>query len=87
MNYLDNYNLWKTSLFFDEQTREELSKLDITTHQKEIEDRFYQNLEFGTAGLRGVMGAGTNRMNKYTVAKATSGFAKFLLEYYCKKTC
>lgn len=87
MNYLDNYNLWKTSLFFDEQTREELSKLDITTHQKEIEDRFYQNLEFGTAGLRGVMGAGTNRMNKYTVAKATSGFAKFLLEYYGKKTC
>lgn len=87
MNYLDNYNLWKTSLFFDEQTREELSKLDIRTHQKEIEDRFYQNLEFGTAGLRGVMGAGTNRMNKYTVAKATSGFAKFLLEYYGKKTC
>ena len=84
MSYLATFENWKNNEFFDKQTRDELSLL---TDEKEIEDRFYKNLEFGTAGLRGVMGAGTNRMNKYTVAKATSGFAKFLLDYYGENIC
>lgn len=66
INYKENYNKWLEDNFFDEETREELSNL---IDEKEIEDRFYRDLEFGTGGLRGVMGAGTNRMNKYTIAK------------------
>ena len=72
----ERYNRWTTDLNFDESTRAEL--LAIAHDEKEIEDRFYMDLEFGTAGLRGVLGAGTNRMNFYTVARASEGFARFL---------
>ena len=72
---------WKTNPFFDEETRKELSLL---TDEKVIEDRFYTDLEFGTGGLRGVMGAGTNRMNKYTVGKATYGLGLYLLDTFGK---
>lgn len=72
----DRYHLWITDPAFDETTREEL--LAIRQDTKEIEDRFYKYLEFGTAGLRGVLGAGTNRMNVYTVARASEGFARHL---------
>ena len=78
MNYLDEYKKWCESPEFDEETKKEL--LAIKDDEKEIEDRFYQELEFGTAGLRGVIGAGTNRMNKYTVGKATQGLANYILE-------
>ena len=67
MSYKEIYEYWKTNSFFDQNTRSELSSLNIEIDSKEIEDRFYRDLEFGTGGLRGVMGAGTNRMNKYTV--------------------
>lgn len=72
MNYRDKYNLWLT---FDENTKKELLSV---TDEKEIEDRFYKDLAFGTGGLRGIMGAGSNRMNKYTVGKATFGLANYL---------
>lgn len=72
MSYKDEYLKW---IAFDEETKAELTAL---TDEKEIEDRFYKNLEFGTGGLRGVMGAGANRMNKYTVSKATKGLADYL---------
>lgn len=78
MNYLEEYKKWCESLEFDEETKKEL--LAIKDDEKEIEDRFYQELEFGTAGLRGVIGAGTNRMNKYTVGKATQGLANYIIE-------
>ena len=80
MNYLEAFEFWKTDLFFDEETRNELSLLDKENDKKEIEDRFYRDLEFGTGGLRGIMGAGTNRMNKYTVGKATTGLGKYLID-------
>ena len=83
-NYLEAFNEWKTNPFFDEETRKELSSL---TDEKEIEDRFYCDLEFGTGGLRGVMGAGTNRMNKYTVGKATYGLGLYLLDTFGKEAC
>ena len=70
-DYLDAFRDWKTNPFFDEDTRKELTLLDEEKDKKEIEDRFYRDLEFGTGGLRGVMGADTNRMNKYTVGKAS----------------
>ena len=78
MNYLEEYKKWCESPEFDEQTKKEL--LEIKDDTKEIEDRFYKELEFGTAGLRGVIGAGTNRMNKYTVGKATQGLANYIIE-------
>ena len=78
VNYLEEYRRWCESAEFDEETKKEL--LDIKDDEKEIEDRFYKELEFGTAGLRGVIGAGTNRMNKYTVGKATQGLANYILE-------
>lgn len=71
------YEKWRNSSFVDEETRKEL--VSISTDEKEIEERFYKNLEFGTAGLRGVIGAGTNRMNIYTVRKATQGLAMYIL--------
>ncbi|MBP1757383.1 MAG: phosphoglucomutase/phosphomannomutase alpha/beta/alpha domain [Firmicutes bacterium] len=74
----ERYNRWTTDLNFDDSTRAEL--LAIAADSKEIEDRFYMDLEFGTAGLRGVLGAGTNRMNLYTVARASEGFARFLAD-------
>ena len=82
MNYIDTYNLWKTDGFFSLPTRMELEALDPIEDSKEIEDRFYRDLEFGTGGLRGIMGAGTNRMNKYTVGKATTGLARYLIDTY-----
>lgn len=73
---LANYNKWLNGPCFDEYTKRELES--IKGNEKEIEDRFYKELEFGTAGLRGVIGAGTNRMNKYTVQKATKGLANYI---------
>lgn len=73
MNYKDKYNEWLG--FADENTKAELESV---TDEKEIEDRFYKDLAFGTGGLRGVMGAGSNRMNRYTVGKATLGLARYL---------
>ena len=78
MSYLEEYKKWCESPEFDEETKKEL--LAIKDNEKEIEDRFYKELEFGTAGLRGVIGAGTNRMNQYTVGKATQGLANYILE-------
>lgn len=78
MNYLEEYQKWLEGKEFDEDTKTELRA--IQGNEKEIEDRFYQELEFGTAGLRGVIGAGTNRMNKYTVGKATQGLANYIIE-------
>ena len=78
MNYMEEYKKWCESPEFDEETKKEL--LEIKDDEKEIEDRFYKELEFGTAGLRGVIGAGTNRMNKYTVGKATQGLANYIVE-------
>ena len=78
MNYLEEYKNWLESSFIDEETKKELK--NIENDEKEIQDRFYKNLEFGTAGLRGVIGAGTNRMNKYTVSKATQGLANFIIK-------
>lgn len=78
MKYLEEYKRWCEGKEFDEETKKELLK--IKDDEKEIEDRFYKELEFGTAGLRGIIGAGTNRMNKYTVGKATQGLANYILE-------
>lgn len=78
VNFLEEYQKWCESTEFDEETKKEL--LQIKDDEKEIEDRFYKELEFGTAGLRGVIGAGTNRMNKYTVGKATQGLANYILQ-------
>ena len=87
MDYIDSYVFWKTNEFFDQTTRKELSSLDPEKDKKEIEDRFYRDLEFGTGGLRGVMGVGTNRMNKYTVGKATKGLGNYLLDTYGTDMC
>ena len=78
MDYLKEYERWCTEPSFDEETKKEL--LGIKGNDEEIKDRFYKELEFGTAGLRGVIGMGTNRMNKYTVGKATQGLANYILE-------
>jgi phosphoglucomutase len=72
------YQEWLADSGIDEITKQELKS--IQSQQSEIEERFYRDLEFGTGGLRGVIGAGTNRMNRYTVAKATQGLAQFVLE-------
>ncbi|MFQ9698211.1 MAG: phospho-sugar mutase, partial [Zhenhengia sp.] len=76
MSYMHKYQEWLEGDAFDEATKEELR--GIKEDPKEIEDRFYTELEFGTAGLRGIIGAGTNRMNIYNVRKATQGLANFL---------
>lgn len=78
MNYKERYNSWLNNPYFDEKTKKEL--LAISGDEKEIEDRFYRDLEFGTGGLRGIIGAGTNRMNRYVVRKASQGLANFLLK-------
>ena len=82
MTYLDKYNLWLNSKEIDNETKAELKNVK---DQNEIEDRFYKDLEFGTGGLRGVIGAGSNRMNIYTVGKATQGLADYLLHKYNKE--
>ncbi len=78
MSFYERYNRWMTDAAFDEETKEEL--MAIKDDEKDIEDRFYKDLEFGTGGLRGVIGAGTNRMNKYTVGRATQGLANYILK-------
>lgn len=77
MNYKDVYAQWLNDPYFDDATRAELAA--IADDEKEIEERFYKNLEFGTGGLRGIIGAGANRMNVYTVRKATQGLAAYIL--------
>ncbi len=76
MDYKANYEEWLSNPYFDEDTKAELK--GIADNEAEIEDRFYRSLEFGTAGLRGVIGAGTNRMNIYTVRKTTQGLANYI---------
>ncbi|MEG0013793.1 MAG: phospho-sugar mutase [Cellulosilyticaceae bacterium] len=76
MSYQNKYNEWLQDTYFDQGIKSELE--GIKGDEKEIEDRFYRELEFGTAGLRGVIGAGTNRMNIYIVRKATQGLANFI---------
>ena len=78
MGYMEVYKSWCDNMYFDEATRDELKS--IANDEKEIEDRFYKDLEFGTGGLRGVIGNGTNRMNIYTVRKATQGLANFIIK-------
>ena len=77
MSYMDTYTKWCTDSYFDEDTRKELKALE--GNDEEIKDRFYRQLEFGTGGLRGVIGAGTNRMNIYTVRQATQGLANYII--------
>ena len=79
MNFEENYKAWLDSHTIDEETKAELKAL---TDKKEIEDRFYKNLEFGTGGLRGKIAAGTNRMNRYTIGKATQGLATYLVKNF-----
>ena len=78
MSYMDEYRFWLEDDYFDADTKAELKALE--GNDKEIEDRFYKELEFGTGGLRGVIGAGTNRMNVYTVRKATQGLANYIIK-------
>lgn len=79
MDYKSKFNLWLESSLVDENTKNELKEI---AEEKEIEDRFYKDLEFGTGGLRGVIGAGSNRMNIYTVGKATQGLADYLKDKF-----
>mgnify|MGYP004496470587 FL=1 len=78
MEYLEKYENWLNDSAIDEETKEELRS--IKENDAEIQDRFYKDLEFGTAGLRGVIGNGSNRMNKYTVTKATQGLANYIIK-------
>lgn len=77
MGYMETYREWCDNQYFSDEARAELAS--IAGNEAEIEDRFYKNLEFGTGGLRGVIGIGTNRMNIYTVRKATQGLANFII--------
>lgn len=79
MNYMEKYEEWLNSSFIDDDIKEELKNI---SDAKEIEDRFYKDLEFGTGGMRGIMGAGTNRMNKHIISKATQGFANYINSNY-----
>lgn len=87
MNIFEKYQIWMSDLFFDEATRSELQRLDIENDIAEIEDRFYKDLEFGTGGMRGIMGAGTNRINKYTIGKATVGLGNYLKATFSGEEC
>lgn len=78
MDYKEKYNMWITNPIFDEETKTELKA--VSGNNEEIEDRFYKDLEFGTGGLRGIIGAGSNRMNRYTVRRATQGLADYIIE-------
>ena len=78
MGYREKFDEWLSSDYFDQKTKEEL--IAIRNDEKEAEDRFYKDLEFGTGGLRGVIGAGTNRMNIYTVRKASQGLANYIIK-------
>ena len=77
MGYKETYDSWVNSSYFDDKTREELR--GIAADDQEIKERFYKDLEFGTAGLRGIIGAGTNRMNIYVVRKTTQGLANYII--------
>ena len=79
MDYRNKYELWINSPEIDEETKAELKSIEDET---DLEDRFYKDLEFGTGGLRGIIGAGSNRLNIYTVGKATQGFANYLKDKY-----
>ena len=78
MEHIKRYEAWLNNHSFDEETRKEL--VNIKDDKDEIEDRFYRDLEFGTAGLRGKIGAGTNRMNMYIIARTTQGIAEYIKE-------
>ena len=80
---LKNAKNWLTD-FFDDKTKNEIQKL-IDNNTEELKDRFYKNLEFGTGGMRGIMGAGTNRINKYTLGKSTQGLSNYLKQVYNKE--
>ena len=77
MDYMKIYEKWLTDPYFDEDTKKELEA--IRGDEKEIKECFYTELEFGTGGLRGIIGAGTNRMNVYTIRKATQGLANYII--------
>ena len=77
-DYKKIYQEWLENPYFDEETKKELRALE--GNEKEIKERFYMDLEFGTAGLRGVIGAGINRMNIYTVRRATQGLANYIIK-------
>ena len=77
MSYMENYQSWLANDYFDQETKAELKSIEHDDN--EIKERFYKDLEFGTAGLRGIIGAGTNRMNMYTVRKATQGLANYII--------
>lgn len=78
MSYMEQFKFWLEDSYFDEETKKELRAIE--ENEAEIEERFYKELEFGTGGLRGIIGAGTNRMNIYTVRKATQGLANYILK-------
>ena len=78
MDYKESYNYWISDAYFDDETKAELKS--IANDENEIKERFYKNLAFGTGGLRGILGAGTNRMNIYTVRKATQGLANYIIK-------
>ena len=77
MNYIEKYHFWLENEYFSDEAKEELRALEGS--EEEIKDRFYKDLQFGTGGLRGKIGMGTNRMNIYTVSKATQGLADYLI--------
>ena len=83
MDYQKKYNQWLNDAYFDEDTKAELKR--ITDDENEIKERFYKDLEFGTAGLRGIIGAGTNRLNIYTIRKATQGLANYIIKRDAKE--
>ncbi|CCQ22012.1 Phosphoglucomutase [Listeria monocytogenes N53-1] len=78
MNWQEEYQKWVANDKLDSTLRKQLTNME--TNEKELEDSFYRNMEFGTAGMRGVLGAGTNRMNIYTIRKASLGLAQFVAE-------
>ena len=80
MDFMQRYKKWLKDDYFDDETKEELKAIE--DNEKEIEDRFYKDLEFGTGGMRSKIGAGTNRINKYTIRRATQGFANYIVNYY-----
>lgn len=84
MDFHQRYKQWLTDDFFSKQIRNELASI---SDEKDMEDRFYKDLEFGTGGLRGLMGAGTNRMNKYTVGRTTKGLGDYLIAMYGIDAC
>ena len=82
MSYMEQYRYWCEDEYFDDATKAELKALE--GNDDEIKERFYKDLEFGTGGLRGVIGAGTNRMNIYTVRRATQGLANYITRMNAK---